>query len=88
MMPVATPARPARKPSAAQLRVLRRMANHGATLRLYAFCAMLNFADGERWFNVSLTTFDVMRNAGWIEPYPAMSPNHYRISDAGRKAAE
>jgi hypothetical protein len=63
------------------------MSNHGATLRLELWYANLLYADGDKWMTARRVSFDAIRNAGWIEPV-AYHDDHWRISDAGRKAAE
>jgi hypothetical protein len=85
-MTVAAPARPARKPSAAQLRVLRRMIGFREFLHVSAIS--VDTHDGQKYrLRVPYRTYTALRKAGLIEAAPAPMCA-WRVSDAGRRAAE
>ena len=91
MMPVAKPARPAKKPNAAQLRVLARMIQERATIRVSTWAVTIGRRNGIRT-KISRSSYDAMRVAGWIEISregpDAWMASEWRVSEAGRKAAE
>ena len=90
MMPVAKPARPAKKPNAAQLRVLARMIQERATIRVSTWAVTIGRRNGIRT-KISRSSYDAMRVAGWIEISregpDAWMASEWRVSEAGRKAA-
>lgn len=81
----ATNLRAAKKPSTAQIRVLARMIQHGATIRVSTWVVEV-IGPGRTHNKVPHRSYNAMRVAGWIEP--DATPYTWRVSDAGRKAAE
>ena len=88
---VSKPARPAKKPNAAQLRVLARMIQERATIRVSTWAVTIGRRNGIRT-KISRSSYDDMRVAGWIEISregpDAWMASEWRVSEAGRKAAE
>jgi hypothetical protein len=76
----------AEKPSAAQIRVLARMIQHGAKIRVFTWAVQLTDPGAERGLIIPHRTYNSMRVNGWIEPTDETCV--WRVSDAGRKAAE
>jgi hypothetical protein len=91
-IPVARPARAAKKPSAVQMRILSRMVRTGARIEAFPWGARLtlNVAPSEMGsaplvdgYRFTGRTFLSLVDNGWIE---REAGSLYRITDAGRKA--
>ena len=80
-----------KKTSAAQLRVLARMIQERATIRVSTWAVTIGRRNGIRT-KISRSSYDAMRVAGWIEISregpDAWIASEWRVSEAGRKAAE
>ena len=85
----AKPARPAKKPSAAQIRVLARMVQTGSKIHVEAWGPTLFSAAGfPQPHPIAQRTFNALVEAGWVMMFGMPYGKVWCVSDAERKAAE